>query len=331
MPKRKAVKLSGLIDSDDEDVMQMDATEDTAIGEQEVEEPPIKKQRGRPRSSGQGAAETKKALGKPRAGSAASTQETVPMKPAAKGRPRANKAPPEPQPEDVIETEIQTGNDDSLEMDTQNNVSNDELDSPKNVAPRKKTGKLAGTRGRKKTIPEKQISKDGEFEYTPKSTKSLKISAKAENRAKRIAGMKQQPETEENDAAAESHQLMPEADEMTLSPENPAISRSQLFSPSKYRDAGKTAQRVLQESMNRWNASRILETEKVVGDPELKRRLNDMTKRYESLESRFRTLREIGIVEANSNMEKLKKQCEATTEGMNLSTLNYTHLHLLTI
>jgi hypothetical protein len=45
-------------------------------------------------------------------------------------------------------------------------------------------------------------------------------------------------------------------------------------------------------------------------------KLGDMTKRYENLEAKFRNLREIGIIEANTNVEKLRKQCEATTSGM---------------
>ncbi|KAJ9214256.1 hypothetical protein DTO166G4_4101 [Paecilomyces variotii] len=299
-PKRKAVQLSGLVDTDDEDdVMQMDAIEGAIRSDSEAEERPVKKHRGRPRSSGQGAPETKKAAVNPRAA-------------AVRGRPRVNKAPPEPQPEDPIESEIETGNDDSLEMDPRRDVSNDELDSPKNVAPGKKTGRPAGTRGRKKAVPEKQVSKDGEFEYTPKNSKALKATDRAGHGAKRTAGTRQRPETDENEVAMESQ--APEIDETTLSPEN-SILQSRQFSPSKFHNAGKTGQRALQKSQSRWNAGRMAEAEKIVGDPELKRRLSDMTKRYESLESRFRTLRDIGIVEANENMEKLKKQCETTTEA----------------
>ncbi|KAL1856815.1 hypothetical protein Plec18170_003788 [Paecilomyces lecythidis] len=298
-PKRKAVQLSGLVDSDDDDVMQMDAIEDAAHSDSEGEQRPVKKQRGRPRSSGHGTTETKKAPTKPRA------------KPAAKGRPRANKAP-EPQPAHRMESESEMGNDDSVEMDPRRDVSNDELDSPKNVGPGKKAGRPAGTRGRKKAVPEKQVSKDGEFEYTPKGSRSLKATDRAGTGARKTAGTRQRPEVDENAVATGSQE--PEVDETMLSPEN-SVLQSRQFSPSKLRNAGKTGQRVLQESLGRWNSSRIGETEKVVGDPELKRKLSDMTKRYESLESRFRTLREIGIVEANENMEKLKKQCETTTEA----------------
>jgi hypothetical protein len=48
----------------------------------------------------------------------------------------------------------------------------------------------------------------------------------------------------------------------------------------------------------------------------LRRKVGDMTKKLETAETKYRTLREVGIVEANANMEKLRKQCEATTAGM---------------
>ncbi|KAI5305638.1 hypothetical protein KEM55_008917, partial [Ascosphaera atra] len=47
----------------------------------------------------------------------------------------------------------------------------------------------------------------------------------------------------------------------------------------------------------------------------LRRKLGDMTQKYETMESRYRQLREVGVVEANANAEKMKKQCEATATG----------------
>jgi hypothetical protein len=51
------------------------------------------------------------------------------------------------------------------------------------------------------------------------------------------------------------------------------------------------------------------------GDPELRRRLGDLTKKHDALEIKYRNLREIGVVEANTNMEKLRKQSETITTG----------------
>lgn len=51
-------------------------------------------------------------------------------------------------------------------------------------------------------------------------------------------------------------------------------------------------------------------------DPSLRRRLGEMTKKYESLELKYRDLREVAVREAESNFDKLKKQSEEKTKGM---------------
>ncbi|KAF2395750.1 hypothetical protein EJ06DRAFT_484780 [Trichodelitschia bisporula] len=45
-------------------------------------------------------------------------------------------------------------------------------------------------------------------------------------------------------------------------------------------------------------------------DPGLRRRLGDMTKKYEALEGKYKALREASVVEAQSNFEKLRKATE---------------------
>ena len=47
----------------------------------------------------------------------------------------------------------------------------------------------------------------------------------------------------------------------------------------------------------------------------LRRRLGELTKRYESLENRHKDLREVGVKEAERNYDRLKKQSEENTEG----------------
>ncbi|KAK4126585.1 hypothetical protein N657DRAFT_632618 [Parathielavia appendiculata] len=46
------------------------------------------------------------------------------------------------------------------------------------------------------------------------------------------------------------------------------------------------------------------------GDPTLRRRLGEMTQKYESLEHKYRDLKEIAVKEAERNFDKLKKQTE---------------------
>lgn len=51
------------------------------------------------------------------------------------------------------------------------------------------------------------------------------------------------------------------------------------------------------------------------GDPILRRKLGEMTRKYENLESKHRDLRETGIKEAEMNFNKLKRQMEEKSKG----------------
>lgn len=50
-------------------------------------------------------------------------------------------------------------------------------------------------------------------------------------------------------------------------------------------------------------------------DLSLRRRLGDLTKKYESMEAKYRDLREIGVKEAERNFDRLKKQGEERANG----------------
>lgn len=50
-------------------------------------------------------------------------------------------------------------------------------------------------------------------------------------------------------------------------------------------------------------------------DPSLRRRLGDLSKKYERLESKYRDLRDIGVKEAERNFDRLKRQGEEKTKS----------------
>ncbi|KAH7133464.1 chromosome segregation protein Csm1/Pcs1-domain-containing protein [Dactylonectria macrodidyma] len=54
-----------------------------------------------------------------------------------------------------------------------------------------------------------------------------------------------------------------------------------------------------------------------VSDVSLRRRLGDLTKKYESLEMRHRDLREVGVKEAERNFDRLRKQAEERATAAN--------------
>lgn len=51
-------------------------------------------------------------------------------------------------------------------------------------------------------------------------------------------------------------------------------------------------------------------------DSSMRRKLGDLTRKYESLESRHRDLRDVGVAEAERNFDKLRKQADDNAAGM---------------
>ena len=55
------------------------------------------------------------------------------------------------------------------------------------------------------------------------------------------------------------------------------------------------------------------------GEPELRRKLGEMTKKFEGLDTRYRSLRDVGVKEAEANFEKLKRHSEERSKGQQTS------------
>lgn len=53
------------------------------------------------------------------------------------------------------------------------------------------------------------------------------------------------------------------------------------------------------------------------GDPNLRRKLGDITRKYENMDLKYRSLKDVAVSEAAANMDKLRKQCDATTQASN--------------
>lgn len=79
------------------------------------------------------------------------------------------------------------------------------------------------------------------------------------------------------------------------------------------RKKARTESRIRQEPTYRRRAGSASDTER--GDPMLRRKLGDVTRRYENMEVRYRNLKEVGISEANANMERLQKECDNIKDG----------------
>ncbi|KAG9231215.1 chromosome segregation protein Csm1/Pcs1-domain-containing protein [Amylocarpus encephaloides] len=77
----------------------------------------------------------------------------------------------------------------------------------------------------------------------------------------------------------------------------------------------KAGSRYVQHSVQRRRAGSTSDTER--GDPSLRRKLGDMTKKYDALHIKYQDLREIGVKEAERTYDRLKKQCEEKEKTFN--------------
>ncbi|KAJ5175344.1 uncharacterized protein N7482_001221 [Penicillium canariense] len=301
MPKRKApTKISGLVGSDDEDLMQL--TENEAAPSQEPrDEPPTKKRRGRPRTSGDSATASNLPAKKQEA--APSSQGDAPAAkkaPARRGRPRGSSRTSENAEAHAraAVTQEPLANEGTDDQEKEQHLS---ARGSKATRATKASKPAAATtaRGRGKgraASTAKPVQTDGEFEYTP-------TRAAPKERIPEVVEM-QQNDGPTDEVVDES--VLPDAE--PIAPYVPSsvvknararlatLKSSQDLSPRKRKSGVDTEQG---------------------GDPELRRRIGDITKKHDALESKYRNLREIGVVEANTNMEKLRKQCETITTASN--------------
>lgn len=322
MPKRKAVsKLSGLIDSEDEDDIQMSG-EDVPATETD-EGPPAKKAKGRPKAAtaaAAAAAPKKPTRRKPRTTVTAPTRRAAPKKkPPAKQV--VEETPVEEEEEEASEHGDVNGTtvpETQYEQEERTGVSADELDSPTNVPTRREPSPAKPPAKKTRGRAVKKVTIDDGFEYTPTGTRQMKSEEvqKAEGTTKRTGARGRKATTkaqETHKAPPEEEEHVSEVEETTFPDEGIQAEQELPPSPSKQRLNGHVG--VKGQAGRRPKAGGASDNEPG-GEPALRRKLGEMTKKYESLDAKYRNLREVGVLEANANFEKLRKQCEATTAGM---------------
>ncbi|CAG8908548.1 unnamed protein product [Penicillium egyptiacum] len=316
MPKRKAPpKLSGLLGSDNEDIMQVEATETHGIYE-----PPAKKRRGRPRTSNENVTETKptrlatRTRNQKAAVSVAELEPPANKKPARRGRPRGSSRAAQDAETLVQETEAEAIVPEQEDADNQENekplASRNTKKQPPKAAP-------ARARGRPRAVSI-QLQTDGEFEFTPSGSRhvSFQVTHPEQDELSPLARAASQgrkkPEVEDSQ---QYEQPAAELVDETIIHDEPAYNRKSI-SPVKNPRSRLSMLPNPQDSSPRKRKLGGTDSEQG-GDPELRRRLGELTKKNDALESKYRNLREIGIVEANANMEKLRKQSETVTKASN--------------
>jgi hypothetical protein len=317
MPKRKAPsKLSGLVGSDDEDILQF--TENENVPSQEPqEEPPAKKRRGRQQTSMENAPGTKASTSTRRLAPAQTVQEDdddneeepAPKKaPARRGRPRGGSRTSENTVSHARLSVTQEPEDEDVnDQENEDPLAAKQAASKTTRASRPATTATRG-RGRGRASVTRPVQTDGEFEYTP--TRAI-----PQQRIPEVSET-QQTDGPADDVVDESRLHFDQQSAPYVPSSVVKNARARLTTLKNIRDLSPS---------KRKSGAAVDQG----GDPDLRRKIGEITKKHDALESRYRNLREIGVVEANTNMDKLRKQCENITTGMISPLVPYlTMLHI---
>lgn len=198
------------------------------------------------------------------------------------------------------------------EQDEEEQVAEEASDSAP-VKPKKTSRAPAKPRANKKTAPaQEQLEEEMEVEQTPMMARSAHAVDKTKGQgskvtAKRTVSTKSTSRQEPQIIAESQDKVEQSEEEKSQHVEAPAVPQPK----QALRDGSKPRQ----EPAYRRRAGSASDTER--GDPNLRRKLGDMTRKFENVDLKYRNLKEVGINEANSNMEKLRRQCDATVQASN--------------
>ena len=170
----------------------------------------------------------------------------------------------------------------------------------KKAAPAKKGGRPPKAAAQC-PIAEKQ--KDGEFEYTPTAIRTIKP-------AKRVPASKNEKIIQDTQAPVETDQsMLPEED-----PEDQEMPQPAFHRPTNARNTSQQ-RRPLPIPRRRAGSASSTERHTGVGEAATRRKLGEITKKFENLDLKYRTLRETGIKEAEANFERLRIQSESKAKA----------------
>lgn len=186
-------------------------------------------------------------------------------------------------------------------------------------APVKKPGRPPGRPAKKDSVKQSNtMEKDGEFEYTPTITRQTKTSntAPLANTQKSTAGKRQASvEPQQNEKIVPETQVPMDIDTSEIVGEEDEDENVVPQSVFRRTNNARNSSRQRQPIYPRNRASSTSDTEKGGNDPATKRKLGEMTKKFENMESKYRSLKEIGIKEAEANLEAYRTTSEAKAKG----------------
>lgn len=187
--------------------------------------------------------------------------------------------------------------------------SEDELESPKTLYQAKSTA--ASMPKPKKTQRTTEEPEEMEVDLTPTVARSSHAQTKPAKAAPRVIKKTAAPkakQTKPNPTVVVETQLDPEleSDAETHQVHKPVHRQRQSSTV-------RTASRITQDVGYRRRAGSASDTER--GDPNLRRKLGDITLKFENIDLKYRNLKDVGVHEATANAEKMRKQCETTIQS----------------
>jgi hypothetical protein len=299
MPKTKHghSTLSGLIDSDSEDAQFVEAmpTPDSAA---ENRQPAKKGARGRPKAAP--AKVTKaKASARRTSGRLTAKAKSNPVATAKSMRPALADKTNQQYGSETEEVEDFDLNEDAV-MDVDDSI----------VAVKKikaKATKKATATGKGKAAKEISRTNDTMGADTPEAAKLQPRATK-----KRGPTKKEVPADPSPEKVVQETQVAPM--EIDADTEEEEIVEYTITKTAHNAACARSNSRHRQPSVQRRRAGSASDTER--NDPALRRKLGEVTKKYENLHLKYQDLREIGLKEAERNFERLKKQSEERTKSM---------------
>jgi len=289
--KSKHATLSGLIDSD---------SEDDFIARDVMSTPDF---------AAENKTAAKKARGRPKAAPAKVTKQKAPAR-RISGRLTAKapaRAPKKDKRQVLADRTNQQNAEDTEEVDEfaqeDEVMQNAEVDNTPVVTKQKpKATQKKAVKGRPKTV--KEVSSTN---YSIEASEAPKPEPKKAGRKRGPAKKEIEPEPSPEKVIPETQASVMDIDDEAEEEIEQTITKS---APNVRSDS-----RVRHPSVQRRRAGSASDTERDRGDPILRRKLGEMTKKYENLHIKYQDLKEIGLKESERNFERLRKQTDEKTKS----------------
>ncbi|KAI1481455.1 chromosome segregation protein Csm1/Pcs1-domain-containing protein [Daldinia eschscholtzii] len=196
-------------------------------------------------------------------------------------------------------------------------VAEDELEEESTVS----DAKPKGARGRPRAAKAPKIAKDDETSTVDQSEPAIRPAGRR--------GRKPKTNADTLPAEPEIPETQPVESEI---PETQAVEATELSVeeydqmedlPPHSRHGLSSVQRIQSHNIFGINQRTVPASDSELHEPSMRRRVGDLTRKYENLEAKYRDLREIGVKEAERNYDRLKKQSEerANTANQLIETL----------